>query len=490
MSYQQDTGEDSRGTIRKDRESFSAATLRQGLTEIESYLGMFKEDKLEAQTFMKVVRNAIRFLDDNERQQRDDQILSSKGDNHTTLRETVQTCYLQSDESELCVYTNMCFDGQNMIVVVDDEDTRQQRDRGYITGTIPLAQRNGESSQHEALPFDRMQSLLFTERDPSIDYPKTFESKQFGPVGSGFTFRKIHPDYVFTSPDRATSSVRGHYCKVPFNKIKRGNSLKTLINTKVPSCNGTIGNSPAIEWLNSTTWWVHLEQSWDQDPFYWSTKVFPLFDAMRSNYTPIGSKLANPWYSKLDKDSLINEQYEAQFYSHHDLKERFESDEQYEYKLDKPYMYSEKERKVARRSAIVMAKRKSRKGQLDTNRLRWQGQRLIQYTNDHSLNRILQKNSRYGQTVVGTQWSMPAMDYVAFRRGTAAKLPNPIKHASFTWGSSMLTLILPNHTKTLHDADLARYSSNRLFCSRKAVITGQKPQIFTGKLSGNNGSEF
>ena len=418
-------------------------------------------------------------------------------------RETVQTCFLQRDESEICVYTNLCFDGQNLVALMDDKETRAHRNVKDGPVTIPLGESencfderfnepsSAEYSQCDSRSlFDRQYPYSFEARDPSIDHPLLLGRKRMGPNGAGFRWRKTHPDNVFgiLGKKKKGKQIIPPTCNVPFRTTKNsGNIGGKVIDSGFPGCADKRGFS--IEWIPGSIWWVYLEKGYLKDSIQFSSKILPLFDAMRSNRTRKGARAPNPYDVKLGPGSYIWPQYEnsstrSQF-RHGIQEERFDCDEEPEYSRDVPYRYSNRD-KIRLLKAATSRKRRREKSSEETGMIasRYHGQRMVQYTDDHTNDPLYQLNSRYGQVVVGTQWSMPPLDYVAIM-GDGVKLQTGayIQETSglSQWNQGMLHLSTRDYTQTLFPPDFDRYGNSRLMCSDKAAVVGKKYSFFTGK---------
>eukprot|EP01138_Halocafeteria_seosinensis_P006370 gb/GECG01006512.1/.p1 GENE.gb/GECG01006512.1/~~gb/GECG01006512.1/.p1 ORF type:complete len:791 (+),score=94.48 gb/GECG01006512.1/:1-2373(+) len=449
-------------------------SLRRGLVDLHFYLT--HEKGQDSEEFAQAVDDALNVLRSKENKKQNTSS-SSFTKPAEAPRETIQTCYLQSDESELCVYSNACFDGEAVVVLTDDDETRQQRDETFKTLEVRSEKSEcydfryyeGSSTDYTrcilSAQFERPHPLPFEERDPTIDYPLLFSNRAFGPLGGKYPFKKLHPDFLSADKNGQSKVKEAAHCRVPFRK--RGNwaldptvdtTAETFwrgeaIATEAIGCNGSLKDSQSVtaEWMDGTLWFSRVEGGWDRNPFHWSSKVLMLYDALRSNRT--GGGILPPFRGSLKsaKDAVKN----------------FETD--------------------ASQHSIPNSKKqpiRPSKHHPSSIKSRWHIRRAVQYAEDHTLDKRFRENSKLGQVVMGTQWSLPSMDYVAFNGdgvGPATSLKYNIGDLP-TWSRGTLNITAPPGTQFLFPPDFQRYtsSSSRLLCAEKMVVTGQKHKFFTG----------
>eukprot|EP01138_Halocafeteria_seosinensis_P004551 gb/GECG01004655.1/.p1 GENE.gb/GECG01004655.1/~~gb/GECG01004655.1/.p1 ORF type:complete len:836 (+),score=89.44 gb/GECG01004655.1/:1-2508(+) len=473
----------------------SSQSVQSLLAMLEQLREKVRRDSLnpkDRNKFLTVIARTQTLIRDKAVNEQAEKRSNSPQEQETEDRETVQTCYIQRDESEICVYSNLCFDGENLVALMDDQETRQRRDSPQA---VPIGSSHPEDcfdprfqepscTEYSQCSFHakhyRPYPLPYEARDPTIDHPLLFGYRLMGPNGGGYKWLKAHPDIILG--DTHSNSVA---CKAPL-KSRGADSKSSIIDERSPGCGGK--SSVSAEWLDGPVWWVHLDKGALSNEFQFSSKVLPLYDAMRSNRTRKGTRAPNPYQVKLSKGSYLWPAYEnstqRDLFKRMFTAERFDSAEEPEYEADKRYRYSNAEKKrllsEARRKA---QSNREEQEQADMIKSRYQGQRMVQYTDDHTTDPQYQLNSRYGQVVMGTQWSMPAQAYVAITGPGTTDVSRLVRNKTDipSFNEGILRLSTQDDSKYLFPADFSRYSSARLLCSRTAVVTGKKNALFTGR---------
>jgi hypothetical protein len=115
-----------------------------------------------------------------------------------------QTCYLSSDESEICVYENaLCFDGEGPVVVVANPIRQPPRVLDYthecVDGRYYEPSALEWSNCHWAYAIQRPYLTQDVKGDPSTEYSLPLGLRRWGPQNrnTGLIFREMAPLEVY-----------------------------------------------------------------------------------------------------------------------------------------------------------------------------------------------------------------------------------------------------------------------------------------------------
>jgi hypothetical protein len=195
---------------------------------------------------------------------------------------TSQTCYLQTDESELCVYDGaICYDGTDVIVAQD----------GVAEGSPELVDPHLECSDarfDEPSAFEYSHCVYQTStarkypgdgrepstvpRDPVNDFPLPLSNRQWGPNnrGNGLSFRPMPAAALFGASAADVSAGRPANSALP-----AGMGVSRVVTA----------NGRTVSWVDGALWLGSLATGTDSNGFMWFPRVGMLYDALRHNVT-------------------------------------------------------------------------------------------------------------------------------------------------------------------------------------------------------------
>jgi hypothetical protein len=375
---------------------------------------------------------------------------------------TRQTCYVQLDESEVCVYDGVfCFDGRSPIALVDEPVREPERINDFTHSCMdPRFYEPGslEDGGCAYMTSGERKSFNWTRpRNPPTDTPLSLRLRRWGPLNrNGLLFFKellpeevlgAQPDHAFLGLDDVPSAQRLRAPPAP--EDPRGPlTTDTLVVRDGPfELDGAPGlrvrrrtytRNMTVDWLDGALWVAGIDGQWFSNPYHWFTKIGALFDTMRANVSKGG-------FGSHPMDSYPNWASAGAF-------------------GNKRTTVLASEVAAANGGAYIAGDATSSdgpKGAPDGG--------LLGVDNPH--NRISWRQ--------GAQWDIPPMDFVLFAGDGAYPLVN--KSDLNEWFRATLELAIQPATRTYFNDALSRLSPNHIVCSTRGVIPGAKNKFFTGR---------
>ena len=349
---------------------------------------------------------------------------------------TQQTCYLQADESETCVYDNvLCFDGKSPIVVVDKPVRDPERICDYTHSCQDF--RYYEPSALEisgcaySYTFDRPYNMSAPRR-PASDFPLPLGRRRWGPQNRNglLYFKEMSPEEIWGaelkssayklppgSPGRAEALRRDLGGKRGRMMVSPSGSYAAPIERDGPYDSPTVPGfriayttrvgEKSIHWSEGHIWLAGIDGQWWFNPYHWWTKMGALYDAMRSNAT-------------------------SEFGAHpHD-----------------GYLQWVQPGDMGSTKSISMGK--------------------------PTLNRAKFR--------VGPQWDLPPMDNIIFTGDGAIVLKN--RDALTSWFRSTMELATQPHSLHFFNDMLGTLNNDNIVCTTRGGMPGAKNKLFTARADG------
>lgn len=357
---------------------------------------------------------------------------------------TQQTCYVQTDESELCTYDNLlCFDGNSLVVTSD----RPIRDPEVIMDYTHACM-DYRYYEPTALEFSGCSYVNAGFRDypasavktPPIDVSVPLKMRRWGPNNRNggltireFTTREIwgdQPDRILRaygeddpalleSVETVTAGVRNAPADsgrqaLPLDDTDLSYDTTILRNGPFdfPGLNGfsiklrtQVGNK-TINWVDGSVFITGLDGQWNANPYHWWSKIGALYDSQRVNRT-VGGFGTHP-----------NDGYIQHLDSH----------------------------EIASKPSILLRP-------VTANRASWK---------------------------IGAQWDVPSQDNILFVGDGAREIGsvNDLRD----WYGSVLRLATQSHSKYFFNDLLTRLNNDNLLCTpQKSAIPSVKNKWFTGR---------
>ena len=204
---------------------------------------------------------------------------------------TQQTCYLQTDESEICVYDGvMCYDGKSPIVAVETPVREPERIVDYTHSCSDFRYYEPSAMEYSGCaytyPFERQYKYEWPMR-PASDFPLPLTRRRWGPQNRNghLYFKEVTPSEIWGAPNapgsadgRAQGSpgITGEV-QAPFDVSPSGRWKSTLVNnTRFPFDNNLaknltiakrtrIGNR-TIDWVDGHLWLAGIDGQFWQNP--------------------------------------------------------------------------------------------------------------------------------------------------------------------------------------------------------------------------------
>lgn len=214
---------------------------------------------------------------------------------------TQQTCYIASDESELCVFDGLvCFDGESPLVftprpyegLLEDGstgciDARYYEPSSFLDSDCALSKAGARSSYNTSRPIS-----------PSTGYAMSLSSRRWGPHGrnGGLTFRERTLSSIGVTETVDMPALRAGWAggagasPLPGRLLQGGPFMHENVSGLTLAARTSVGGGEAggttIDWLPGPLWLAGLDGQWASNPFHWWSKVGALYDARRANATP------------------------------------------------------------------------------------------------------------------------------------------------------------------------------------------------------------
>lgn len=250
---------------------------------------------------------------------------------------TQQTCYLQSDEQEHCVYEGtLCFDGHSPIVVVDKPIRSPERILDYTHSCSDFRYYEASALEISGCGYGYSSFRPYNASlpmQPATDFPLPLTRRRWGAQNRNghLYFKEVTPEEVYGPPAPpaaraaagfpAKSALHSRYARLLREAAYGGNpgvnltweqqaaaaadggggathfSASGMYGAPVAQegpfpherVNGLniarrtrVGNR-TIDWIDGSLWLAGIDGQWWQNPYHWWTKMGALFDALRSN---------------------------------------------------------------------------------------------------------------------------------------------------------------------------------------------------------------
>jgi hypothetical protein len=385
---------------------------------------------------------------------------------------TQQTCYLQSDESELCVYDGVfCFDGKSPVVVVDRPIRAQERILDYTHSCSDFRYYEPSALDISGCGYGYSSYRPYNASlpiRPGTDYPLPLTRRRWGAQNRNghLYFKEVPPEEVWGPPAPPAARAGGGFpARAPdgrpalwrYSQLLREERYGGNPGVHVPwsalapphafSPSGAYGASlvregpfehediaglrvvrrtrvgnRTINWVDGALWLAGIDGQFWQNPYHWWTKMGALFDALRANAShPAG------WGGHPD-DGYVHASYRAP-----DGGEG----------IDAP----------GARAIRGRAGGGSGGGGATWNRASWR---------------------------VGPQWRLPPMDYVSFTGDGAIVLPNVT--ALHAWFRATMALATQPHSVHFFNDLIRNLDDYNYVCTtRGGAVPGTKHKLFTSR---------
>jgi hypothetical protein len=364
-----------------------------------------------------------------------------------------QTCYVQSDESEICVYHGtFCFDGLSPLVTVDNPVRDPERINDYTHSCMdprfyePSSLEDGGCAYMNSGERRSFNTSRWPPK-PSIDTPMSLRLRRWGPINRNglLFFKEVSPKEIWgDQPKNVFGDENAVPKKFQERNLALSSSKETTFDTmvdrfgpfQIPELPGlkirkrTFVNNVTIDWLDGALWIAGIDGQWFSNPYHWFSKIGALFDSLRSNYTPFFGDHPSDGYPQWTRSGALGSR--SSTIAHPQIGDIGGTGDK----------------------GGAMNKDGSAAGNLHNpfNKLRW---------------------------LVGPQWRLPSMDFLFFAGDGANVLKD--KTELKDWFRSTLELSIQPHTQFYFNDALKRLSPNRLVCSTTGVIPGGKNKLFTGR---------
>lgn len=376
---------------------------------------------------------------------------------------TSQTCYSQTDESELCTYEGtLCYDGSTVIVLVENPSMEGQILNDYSHTCVDARYYEPGSLEDGGCSYmntgERKSFNTSAIPNPSQDTPLSLRLRRWGAVYRNglLLYREMdmaniygnQPENTFLPIDQIP--LQYHHEYAPSNSsssstIHTHNSLTyqhpshdnpSIINDTLILKNGpftyptapdlilrrrTHSHNITIDWLDDDRylWLAGIDGQWYANPYHWFSKIGALFDSQRVNRTTEFGQHPRDGFPQRMTTVVPNGRPTVKFANEISS-------------LDSP----------VHNGTLNM-----------NNRFRWR---------------------------IGAQWNIPPMDYILFTGDGATAVPN--KDSLQDWYRDTLELAIPSTTRYYFNNVLSQLNSRHLLCStRGGAIPGGKPKLFTGR---------
>ena len=243
---------------------------------------------------------------------------------------TQQTCYLQADESEQCVYEGpLCFDGKSPVVVVDRPIREPERILDYTHSCSDFRYYETSALEISGCGYGyssfRPYNASLPVR-PGTDYPLPLTRRRWGAQNRNghLYFKELPPEEIF-GPRAPAGEARSGAAAHRYAKLLReasygggpgvnvswaaqaaaarsgggglhwspGGAYASVLLREGPFTHEAVpgmriarrtrvGNR-TIDWLEGALWLAGIDGQWWQNPYHWWTKMGALFDAQRAN---------------------------------------------------------------------------------------------------------------------------------------------------------------------------------------------------------------
>ena len=399
---------------------------------------------------------------------------------------TQQTCYVQSDESEICIYDGpLCFDGISPVVILDRPARDPVRINDFTASCMDLRYYE-PSSPEDFCAFmqagERFSFDINKPRNPALDTPLSLRRRRWGPINRNglMMFRELSVEEVWgNQPEHIWKDISTVPAKYRANKpyilsnssgeydddttlfpteflskhIQQGSTIEDVQDTLVlrdgpfdlPGLSGltvrrrTHTHNLTIDWIdNDVLWLAGIDGQWNANPYHWFSKIGALYDSMRSNGTfphKFGSHPMDSFPSFAPPGYFANRDTTITYQEIQSLRKSLPS-------------------KNAEPGKEHSSKLSIRNLEFDNpfNHLSWR---------------------------IGPQWNIPSMDKILFVGDGSKEIKDADNLAP--WFKSTLKLATQPHTKSFFKDALTKFSPNHLICSTKGVIPGGKNKFFTGR---------
>lgn len=401
---------------------------------------------------------------------------------------TQQTCYVQSDESEICVYDGpLCYDGITPVVILDRPVKDPVRLNDFTASCMDTRYYE-PSSPEDFCQFmqagERSSFDINKPRNPSQDTPLSLRRRRWGPINRNglMMFRELsveevwgtQPENVWKSIDSIDQKYKASPNIVKYNGsneidddstlfpteflsqyLNQGSSIEDIQDTvilregpfDVPGLPGltvrrrTHSHNLTIDWIDDDVLWLAgLDGQWNANPYHWFSKIGALYDAQRANGSSSHEFGAHPMdsYPSFSPPGYFGNRATTITYKDmEDLRKSLQANDG---------------------KGVPSSQQQSK---LTINSLEF----------DNPFNHISWK--------VGPQWNIPPMDTILFV-GDGAKEIKDIDNLGH-WFKGTLKLATQPHTKSFFYNGMTKFSPNHLICSTKGVIPGGKNKFFTGR---------
>jgi len=203
---------------------------------------------------------------------------------------TQQTCYLQTDESEVCVYDGvLCYDGVSPIVSVDEPVREPERIVDYTHSCSDFRYYEPSAMEYSGCaythPFERKYSYDLPIQ-PASDFPLPLRRRRWGPQNRNghLYFKEVTPSEIWGAPtgDAADGRASGNpgitgAVEGPRDVSPSGRWASTLVtDTPFPFDTGfakdlrivkrtRVGNR-TIDWVDGHLWLAGIDGQFWQNP--------------------------------------------------------------------------------------------------------------------------------------------------------------------------------------------------------------------------------
>ena len=243
----------------------------------------------------------------------------SSGPNMPTADEfSQQTCYLQTDESEICTYDNLiCYDGRSPVVVVEQPVRVPERIVDYTHFCVDFRYYEPSAMEYSGCAYKFAFERAYNKTAlmlPAVDFPLPLMRRRWGPQNRNghLYFKEVAPEEVWGPPTEAgiASGARddrehgspgvsgdpvgadpalGEWLS-PSGRYSAPLAIAEPFESDyvrgLPLLRRTVVGNRTIDWLDGSLWLAGIDGQFWQNPFHWWSKIGVLFDALRSNATP------------------------------------------------------------------------------------------------------------------------------------------------------------------------------------------------------------
>jgi Glycosyltransferase 61 len=205
---------------------------------------------------------------------------------------TQQKCYLQVDESEVCVYDNvLCYDGKNPVSIVEDPTNYGTEIVDYTCSCMDFRYYEPSSLEISGCVYAYAGSRTFNHTAPNrynTDYSLPITRRRWGPNNrlGMLWFKELFPQEVWgerigdiSEKSNLFHSPSGSFAadilrEGPFeHESVPGLTIKRRVHAR----------NKTVDWIDGSLWLVGIDGQFSMNPYHWWTKMGELFDILASN---------------------------------------------------------------------------------------------------------------------------------------------------------------------------------------------------------------